>query len=253
MATAREMQEANQALAKLAQRDLMGFWYGLGTDDPVKLKLALLEFMPDLIATYGSAAAGLAADRYDELRADSIATGAFRAALADPLPDEQVQAVTRWAIGPAFKDDSASALAMLTSATQRLVRQQGRNTTAQNVERDPFGARYARVPKGKTTCAFCIVLASRGADYGSKKSAGGIKGHEFHNDCNCEVEPVWSGDDLDRLKDEVGYDPDDLYDSYSVAREQAATNKLKGGTPGVARDPDHMSILQAMREHQDFH
>jgi hypothetical protein len=223
------MQEANQALAKLAQRDLMGFWYGLGTDDPVKLKLALLEFMPDLIATYGSAAAGLAADRYDELRADSIATGAFRAALADPLPDEQVQAVTRWALGPAFaeKQDLGAALTMLTDASQRLVRQQARNTVALNVERDPFGASYARVPKGKTTCAFCLMLASRGAVYGSKKSAETIRnsGKHYHTKCDCEAEPVWSGDDLARLKQDAGYDPDALYDIYATVHETGMTGK----------------------------
>jgi len=229
MTTAREMQAANQALAKLAQRDLMGFWYGLGTDDPIALKAALLDFMPDLIATYGSAAAGLAADRYDELRADSVATGAFRAALADPLPDEQVQAVTRWALGPAFGDkaDPAAALTMLTDAAQRLVRQQARNTVALNVERDPFGASYARVPKGKTTCAFCLMLASRGAVYGSKKSAETIRnsGKHYHTKCDCEAEPVWSADDLGRLKEQSGYDPDALYDQYATVHETGMTGK----------------------------
>lgn len=229
MTTSAEMREANQALAKLAQRDLMGFWYGLGTDDPIKLKAALLDFMPDLISTYGSAAAGLAADRYDELRADSVATGAFRAALADPLPDEQVEAVTRWAIGPAFGDkaDPSAALTMLTDATQRLVRQQARNTVALNVERDPFGASYARVPKGKTTCAFCLMLASRGAVYGSKKSAETIRnsGKHYHTKCDCEAEPVWSGDDLGRLKEQSGYDPDALYDIYASVHEAGMTGK----------------------------
>ncbi len=229
MATASEMRDANQALAKLAQRDLQAFWYGLGADDPLKLKAALLDFMPDLIATYGSAAAGLAADRYDELRADSVATGAFRAALADPLPDEQVQAVTRWALGPAFGDnaDPSAALTMLTDATQRLVRQQARNTVARNVERDPFGASYARVPKGKTTCAFCLMLASRGAVYGSKKSAETIRnsGKHYHTKCDCEAEPVWSGSDMERLKQDVGYDPDALYDIYATVHESGMTGK----------------------------
>lgn len=224
MATASEMRDANQALAKLAQRDLQAFWYGLGTDDPLKLKAALLDFMPDLIATYGSAAAGLAADRYDELRADSVATGAFRAALADPLPDGQIEAVTRWAIGPAFGDnaDPSAALTMLTDATQRLVRQQARNTVDLNVRRDPAGATYARVPRGRTTCAFCLMLASRGPVYGSKNSAAG---NHYHTKCDCEAEPVWSGADMERLKEQSGYDPDDLYDQYATVHEAGMTGK----------------------------
>lgn len=252
MAAAGEMSAANQALVKMAQRDLLGFWYGLGTDDPFVLKAALLDFMPDLIATYGQAAAGLAADRYDELRAGSVAKGAFRAALADPLPDSQVEAVTRWALGPVFDGkDPSIAQTMLADAAQRLVRQQARNTVALNVGRDPFGATYARVPKGRTTCAFCLVMASRGAVYGSKKSAGGKdSGNEYHTKCDCEAEPVWSDADLERLKQDSDYDPDALYDSYRDARGHASTSRLKGGEAFAKRDPDNLSILQAIREYQ---
>lgn len=254
MTTAAEMREANQGLAKLAQRDLMAFWYGLGTEDPFKLKVALMEFMPDLVATYGSAAAGLAADRYDELRADSVASGSFRAVMADALPDDDVRAATGWALGPAFSKDQdlSASLTMLVDVGQKLVRQQARDTVAASVRRDPAGARYARVPTGKTTCAFCLVLASAGAVYGSKKTAGGVKGTEYHTKCDCEAEPVWSPRDMERLKKDSDYDPKALYNSYKVARQQAATNTLKGGEQFVKRDPDDLSILQAMREYQGF-
>lgn len=256
MTTAAEMREANQALAKLAQRDLMAFWYGLGTDDPFKLKVALMEFMPDLIATYGSAAAGLAADRYDELRADSVASGSFRAVMADPVPDDEIRAAAGWALGPAFaaKQDLAASLTMVTDVSQKLVRQQARETVAESVKRDPADVAYARVPVGPTTCAFCLVLAANGAVYGSKRAAGGVDGSEYHTKCNCEAEPVWSGDDMDRLKEQSGYDPDALYASYADARKMADTNKLKGGEEHTfkKRDTDNLSILQAMREYQGF-
>lgn len=252
--TASEIAAAKESLARMAEQELIGFWTAIGTDDPFALKAALLDFMPDLIATYGEAAAGLAADRYDELRAGSVATGAFRAVMADPAPDEQVHAVTRWALGPAFEGkDPSIAQTMLIDASQRLVRQQARSTISESVRQDPFGPTYARVPQGPTTCAFCLVMASKGAVYGSKRAAGGKdEGNDYHTKCNCEAEPVWSQEDLERLKQDSGYDADALYDSYSNARDKAATNKLKGGEAFAKRDPDNLSILQAMREYQGF-
>jgi hypothetical protein len=254
MATAAEMRTANQALAKLAERDLVAFWSGLGTDDPFKLKAALRDFMVDLIATYGAAAAGLAADRYDELRAESVAIGSFRAVMAAPVAEETILAATGWALGPVFSKDQDfdASLTLLTDVGQKLVRQQARETVAESVRRDPADVSYARVPSGRTTCAFCLVLASRGAVYGSKESAGGVKGTEYHTKCNCEAEPVWSEGDMERLREQADYDPKALYKSYEKAREMASTNKLKGGNAFEKRDPDNLSILQAMREYQGF-
>lgn len=73
-------------------------------------------------------------------------------------------------------------------------------TTKYNAIRN--GLRYARVPRGGS-CAFCLMLASRGFVYHSKTSAGEDKGH-YHNNCHCAVV-------AGNLKMRVnGYDPDGL-------------------------------------------
>ena len=66
-------------------------------------------------------------------------------------------------------------------------------TIVANVGRDrDKGARFARVPAGAETCTFCLMLASRGAVYHSRKTAGEFK--HFHRNCDCKVVPSFEGD-----------------------------------------------------------
>lgn len=54
------------------------------------------------------------------------------------------------------------------------------------------GARFARVPTGFETCTFCLMLASRGAVYHTRRSAGEFK--HFHRGCDCKVVPSFERD-----------------------------------------------------------
>lgn len=66
-------------------------------------------------------------------------------------------------------------------------------TIIANVGRDrDKGAMFARVPTGTETCAFCLILASRGAVYHSRKTAG--ERGRFHRGCDCKVVPSFEGD-----------------------------------------------------------
>ena len=47
--------------------------------------------------------------------------------------------------------------------------------------------RFARVPTGSETCTFCLMLASRGAVYHTRESAGTFRC--FHRGCDCKVVP----------------------------------------------------------------
>src|SRR5690606_30591406 len=152
-------------------------------------------------------------------------------------PAEQVQRMTRWAVGPlaaqeliSLTDDAEgplvtvvppdpdTALQRIMSAALRMVLQPGRDTIADNVGRDPARPRWARVPVGKT-CAFCSMLASRGAVYASEETA---RMRHYHDDCNCGAIPMWDGDDYPE-----GYDPDALYEQYASARSAAGTTSVK--------------------------
>jgi hypothetical protein len=110
-------------------------------------------------------------------------------ALADPLATEQV--VTSLTVtGPATVKSAmtrglAIDAAMLrgevasTRAAMRLVSNGGRDTIVRTAETDRTANGWARVTSGKP-CAFCAMLASRGAVY-----AGDFKSHDG---CHCTAE-----------------------------------------------------------------
>jgi hypothetical protein len=219
-------------LVVLAQADLLTFWATLDPQDAVATSAALQVFMPELMNQYGDVAATVAANFFDDIREAANVKRAYRAVLSEPLPAEQIQASTRAVIQPLFGvSDPEQALSNLNDVTDRLVKQAGRNTVELNVAKDPVKARYARVPTGAKTCAFCLALASRGAVYLSKTSAA----HGYHGDCDCVPTPMWDGDEYPE-----GYNPDELSDLYALAQGAADRGTLKG--------PD--GILAAMRKQQ---
>ena len=60
-----------------------------------------------------------------------------------------------------------------------------RLTAKFNGEHDPSQPRYARVPVGPT-CAFCILMASRGFVYWSEEKAGG-RDNRYHKNDDCRI------------------------------------------------------------------
>jgi hypothetical protein len=209
------------ALVTLAQRDLSAFWSSLDTTDVEFANMMLAEFYPDLVQTYGSTAALLAADFYDELRDVPPSASRFSAVMAEPVAVGQATSVAGWAVGPLFgaNPDSLGALALISDATQRLIMQPARNTVVNSTFRDPVRTGFARVPSGTTTCAFCLMTASRGAVYSSKQAAGyGM--NKFHTKCDCAVVPMRSEADVPE-----GYDPDALYEQYASVHQPGMTAK----------------------------
>lgn len=219
VATAQEVSTFRRnlaALTDLAKADLADLWSGIDSSDPVAVRNLLERVMPDLVDTYGSSAALLAADYYD------LTAGGFRgvdvpAVLDDSILPGQVAASTRWALSPLFdaNPDVEATRVLLGQVVDRMVKQAARNTIDRASRRD--GVTYARVPSGRETCAFCLMLASRGPVYGTKKDAGG-DGNKYHADCDCVPTPI--RDERDYPK---GYDPDALYADYLQAHESGMT------------------------------
>ena len=102
-----------------------------------------------------------------------------------------------------------------------------------NIANDPTRPRWARVPRGSVTCAFCTMLAGRGFVYTSEEAAGGGLGNRYHNHCDCEPVPSWGEAKLS------GYDPEKLDALYKEAlrglphgasyREILARMRAQGG------------------------
>lgn len=174
-------------LTGLAEQDLEALWRQVSDGDTARD--LLLDVLPELVALYGSAAATLGADWYDEARDQTEIRGRFRAIPAD-LPDSgRTDALARWGVGPLFtpNPDLASSLVLVQGGLQRIVADAARQTVALSSVADPGADGWQRVGVG-ANCTFCSMLIGRGSVYSEA-------GADFasHDHCNCAAAPAFKG------------------------------------------------------------
>ena len=87
------------------------------------------------------------------------------------------------------------------------------------------------MPTGFETCTFCLMLASRGAVYHTRKSAGEFK--HFHRRCDCKIVPGF-GDDPDAELVE-GVRPKELYERYKQFKEIDEDESLTSADKDAAK------------------
>lgn len=222
-------------LSELVAAELAAFFAALDLSRPEAVRDALLEFLPVLVSEYGQVAQALAMEWYDQVRAESVGTAGYLAAapLVASIAPERVEAKVRYLAGQLWTPDPVAILKGLTLASDKYVKQYGRDAVAWNAERD--GARWARVPTGGKTCAWCLILASRDAVYVSEETAlTRADGDRYHGFCDCQAVPIWGPDDYPE-----GYLPDDYYDMYRAAREAAGSGDMKDIAAALRREfPD---------------
>lgn len=216
-----ERQRQNNAeLSSLVTGQLAEFFRSLDLSVPALARDALIAFAKGLVARYGPVAESMAVQWYDEQRLAAGARGTFRATSAPlSIPADAVEAKVRYLAGHLWTPTPENMLAPLSSSVDKYVKQPGRDAIQWNARRERV--RWARVPTGQKTCAFCLVMASRDAVYLSERSAGSKKfgpENEFHGECDCEVVRIAGDEDYP-----VGYIPHDLYDIYDIGADKAGT------------------------------
>lgn len=187
MTTLVEHRRDLDGLLNLALSDLAGSWRGVTSADAALE--ALTALLPRLVSVYGSAAATLGADWYDEFRAAAKVPGAFRAIPAE-LPDlGRTDALAGWAVGPLFSatPDFDAAKTRAAGGFQRIVLNANRMTVAGSSIADPAADGWQRLGQGGN-CAFCTMLISRGAVY--RDSTADFASHDH---CNCYAAPAFRG------------------------------------------------------------
>lgn len=209
------------ALSGRVREELEDFFLTLDLSRPEAVRDAMLAFVPLLTQEYGQVAATLAAEWYEDLRSASGDTRTFRVRSAPAVPAAMTEASVKSAAGHLWTPSPEAALGVLSLAVDKQVKQPGRNTIMANADREP-GARWARVPTGEKTCAFCLVLASRSADYRSEESAllDHKTGEKYHGDCDCVPTRISSEEDYPD-----GYLPHDLYGVYNISAEKTGTRQ----------------------------
>ena len=147
-----------------------------------------MEVLPALGDEYGDAAAALAADYFDEARAEAGVAGDFAPVIAERPARARWEALARWGVDPLYGEAPAwlSAMELIAGGLQRTITDQHRATVADSAIADPQASGWRRVGVGDT-CGFCRMLIDRGAVYGEKGVV--FKSHDW---CNCVASPSWA-------------------------------------------------------------
>ena len=187
--------------------------------------------MEGFVQGYDDVAAEFAAQWYDH-RAEQGGARLDQAVTMTTYRPDSVDAVARYQARKLAKGgDAAFAKACGEFARNDAFRSLN-ETIAANVGRDKEkGVRFARVPTGFETCTFCLMLASRGAVYHTRKSAGEFK--HFHRNCDCKIVPGF-GDDPDAELVE-GVRPKELHKLYKQFREIDETEGLSAAEKDVLK------------------
>ncbi len=180
MPTTAQLRRDVATLAREASRDLGRLW--TGADTAAALEAALRDLLPDLVDAYGSAAATVTADWYDELREQAEVRRRFRAIPAD-IANTGTDALVGWALSEA--KDLPSFQTLILGGTQRRIANFSRLTVTRSSVEDPSARGWMRVGDGNS-CGFCSMLLSRGAVY-SEASAD----FAAHDHCGCAAAPAF--------------------------------------------------------------
>lgn len=170
---------------------------------------------------YGDQAARAAADMYDAT-AGELGHDVPLAEMDNDFTDDEIWAQVRTARKASKTADDF--IRHMANFAYDKTYNAARKTAARNAERDyDRGIRYARIPTGSETCGWCVMLASRGFVYRSRKSAGDYGGrfNYFHDRCDCRVQV---GDENTTVN---GYDPDWYLKVYEDAREACGSGDPK--------------------------
>ena len=148
-------------------------------------------------------------------------------------------------------DDLGRILSQLLATYGREVSRAANYNTLANGEADERGVRYARVPSGDRTCAWCLSLAGLGFHYMTREAA-----EATHSGCDCRIVPeigsarvdvmgyrprryatMWkratvaldSGDIPDELKERMARERERKGADYGRFNEQLAVMRWKYG------------------------
>jgi hypothetical protein len=190
MTSPAERNAALNGLTTAMQREFTRIWMRLDLSDPRAIREPLALVLEQIAEKYGSAAAALAADFYDDLREGIVRTGSrFTPRLAEVPGPERFDSLAGWGIGPLFGvPEPVKALHKVTGGLQLIVGDVYRQTIMESAIADPAARGWQRVADGKA-CGFCRMLESRGAVY----SEAGVD-FGAHDHCGCSAEPAFAGE-----------------------------------------------------------
>lgn len=176
--------------------------------EPYAARRYIRQAYQAIVAKYGAYASVAALEFYEINRAQATLKTAYNASAFVPEIDKLLEFDVTAAMS--MSTDIQKLLDRLFGNATERVMQYADETITQNAAYDPAHPMWALVPHANA-CGWCQMIASRGFDYYSKKSAGNTR----HPNCKCT--PVAEFDTKNPRLD--GYDPSKLEEKYRKARE----------------------------------
>lgn len=217
-----QLSKAQEAAAKYADSSIQQFV----AQNPDASKDEMADFAAETllqaVRVYGDQAAVTACAQYDATM-DALGIDADAAEIVNEYSEEQAR--SRAFSAMATSAATSSFMSMMAQAAADKTLEAANRTTSSNADRDfSKGVRWARVPTGRETCGFCVMLGSRGFVYKSEDTAG--KYDRYHDRCDCRVVAGTADTSIE------GYDPEWLYEVYQDARKTS----VGPGTKSDAED-----------------
>lgn len=229
---ARSLQSIIGDLSTLAVRDLVQLFtqHDDGSDHFGEL---LRGTFGEIVRPYARAAGAITAQWYRELLPDND----FLPTPIVDLPDARIDRTVDWSLNA---PGEARPLDRLAGSSKRMVADASRTTVVRNAEQE--GVKWVRLA-APDACAFCKVLALRGAvynTYGVEEDELGVQrtvvvgrngrprgkrqiGESYHDHCRCVAVPVRAGQE---------WNPPDYVDDWQqqyrdAAKEAGGSHSLK--------------------------
>jgi hypothetical protein len=218
---------AQALLAAVATRDVLAIWQALNLQDVRSSWPAIRTALAALIRDRSGYAAQLGTAYYRQARQAAGVLGGIPAVSLAPPPEPLITAVLdstgpynllgKIKQGQRVVTANENTSVQIAGAAQRLITNGARQAVLQSVKADDKAVAWARVTSGNP-CAFCALLAGRGAVYRTEKTAS----FDAHDHDRCVAMPVFSHADARATKNNP------LYQQY-----KQATKGTSGGQGAV--------------------
>lgn len=184
-----------------------------------EIREAAKDAISNALNIFGDQAGTLACDLFDEIMAREgrkVDSRLHTNVIDSGMMDDKVRFFAR----DLLNEDGPGFVNKITDLTRFYVKRSAYENMIRNCDRNKV--RYARVPSGRETCAFCFMLSSRGFVYHSELTAKGRGMHGTHSHCDCIIVPGVAG--TTKID---GYNPDAMRKRWRQCAETVGVDPNK--------------------------
>ena len=240
-----------QAVSQEARKAYLAAVKDIDFTDWARAAEQLRGVITEIVEYFGLASSDLGAQWYEYCR--SLGVGRGYTAIVGEVSRYSVRSDVNASIDKLFNGEISEQelLSQLAGVVTNQVQKQARDTILGNLNEDYLAAKksgnkkladsigYARVTVGDS-CAFCIMLASRGFVYTSEYSATKTKlGYKYHENCNCTAVPFHKAHTIPGYSEQL--------EEHERMYRKADNARRSGDIPDELKE----RIKEAKREHNE--